>query len=98
MAPAELGQELYTSKGCVACHSVDGSIKVGPSWKGIWGVQRNFTDGTSAPADEEYIRTSMLNPQAKYVAGFAGVVMPSYQGQLTEDEINQIIEYMKTLK
>jgi cytochrome c oxidase subunit 2 len=98
MTPAERGQDLYTVKGCVACHSLDGSIKVGPSWKGLWGSTVKHTDGSTAQFDENYVRQSMMEPQAKIVAGFQGVVMPSFQGQVKEEEINDIIEYIKTLK
>lgn len=98
MTPAELGHDVYVSKGCVACHSVDGTIKVGPSFKGIWGTVTKHTDGTSATVDVDYIRESMLDPQKHYVQGFAGVIMPSFQGLVTEDEINDIAEYIKSLK
>jgi len=98
MTPAELGKDHFVSKGCVACHSVDGSTKVGPSLKGIWGHDVKFSDGTSAIVDENYVRESILNPQGKYVQGFAGVIMPSFQGIIKEEEITEIIEYIKTLK
>lgn len=98
MTPAELGHDLYVSKGCVACHSVDGTIKVGPSFKGIWGKETKHSDGTSAMTDENYVRNSILNPQEKFVAGFAGVIMPSFQGLITEQEITEITEYIKSLK
>ena len=98
LTPAELGKDHFVSKGCVACHSVDGSAKVGPSLKGIWGHDVKFTDGTSAIVDENYVRESLLNPQGKYVQGFAGVIMPSFQGIIKEEEITEIIEYIKTLK
>ncbi len=98
MTPAELGRDHYTSKGCVACHSLDGSVKVGPSLKGVWGAQVKHTDGSVDTFDEEYFRESVLNPQAKFVEGFGGVIMPSYQGLVTEQEINELIEFLKTLK
>lgn len=98
MTPAELGQDHFVSKGCVACHSVDGSVKVGPSLKGIWGRQEKFSDGTTGLVDENYVRDSLLNPQGKFVAGFAGVIMPSFQGVIKEEEITEIIEYIKSLK
>lgn len=98
MTPAELGKDHFVSKGCVACHSTDGSIKVGPSLKGLWGSQVKHSDGSTAQFDENYVRASILNPQEKYVAGFANVIMPSFQGLITEEEINELVEYMKTLK
>ena len=101
MAPDKIGEQLYSSKGCVACHSIDGANGVGPSWKALFGQEREFTDGTKEIADENYIKTSILYPvnppQGKVVKGYAPV-MPSYQGLLTDSEITAIIEYIKTIK
>jgi cytochrome c oxidase subunit 2 len=95
--PAELGAKLYEAKGCNACHSIDGSAKVGPSFKGVAGKQGEFADGASYTADDTYLRQSILEPQAHIVKGYQPV-MPSYQGQLNEKQIVALIEYMKTLK
>tara|TARA_A100001015_G_scaffold85854_1_gene95410 strand:+ start:1299 stop:2258 length:960 start_codon:yes stop_codon:yes gene_type:complete len=92
-----IGQQLYSKKGCNACHSIDGSDMVGPSWKGIYGATRVFTDGTSAIADEAYLKESILYPQRKIVKGYQPV-MPSYQGLLEDIEIDAIIEYIKELR
>lgn len=92
------GEKLVTSKGCVGCHSVDGSAKVGPSFKGLMGRKVSWDDGSTGVTDENYIRESILAPNAKVVKGFAKGVMPTFQGQITEDEIKSIIEYMKVLK
>jgi cytochrome c oxidase subunit 2 len=93
----ELGKIMYVSQGCQTCHSVDGSRGQGPSWKGIYGQVHQFTDGSSAPVDENYIRTSILNPQVKIVRGYEGI-MPTYQGLLTDRQLLALIEYIKTLK
>ena len=95
---AQKGQKLYNSKGCVACHSVDGTIKVGPSWKGLFGTQQQLVAGGTVVADENFIHSFILNPNAKPVKGFPTGVMPTFQGQLTEDELTALIEYIKTLK
>lgn len=95
---AQRGQKLVTSKGCTACHSTDGTVKVGPTWKAIFGAARVFDDGTTAPADENYIRESILNSNAKVVKGYAKGVMPAYQGQLKEEELNALVEFIKELK
>lgn len=92
----ELGAKLHKSKGCVACHSVDGSTGTGPTWKGIWGTSRKFKDGGSATADENYIRESMLEPGKHIVDGFANQ-MPTFQGQVTDREILAVSTYIKTL-
>ncbi len=94
---ADMGKDLYGKKGCTTCHSTDGSAKIGPTLKGLWERKRVLEDGSSVVADADYLRESILTPKTKVVKGFAPR-MPPYQGQLTEDEINQIIEFIKKLK
>lgn len=95
---AQKGEKLYNSKGCVACHSVDGSPKVGPTWKAIWGQQgRELASGDKVNVDENYIRESILNPNAKIAKGYPQGVMPAQQGLLTEQQLTALIEYIKTL-
>jgi len=93
----ELGKKLFTSKGCNACHTVDGSTIIGPTWKGLYGKTTTLTTGKKVVADDNYIRRSMVDPQAEIVEGF-DPVMPTYSGLLSDREINGIIEYIKTLK
>lgn len=97
MPPVELGKLLYEKQGCNVCHSVDGTPKIGPSWKGLFGKSETYTDGSTGTVDENYIRQSILEPNAKIVQGFAPS-MPTYQGKLKDEEINGIIEYIKSLK
>jgi cytochrome c oxidase subunit 2 len=94
--PVERGQAVY-SRLCVACHTIDGTVRIGPSFKGIWGETHNFVDGSTATVDENYVRDSILNPQAKIRQGFPPS-MPSFQGQLSDKEIVGVIEYLKSLK
>ena len=94
---AEQGKKLMQLKGCVACHSDDGSARIGPTYKGAFGRQVEFVDGTKTTADENYLRESIENPTAKVVKGF-NPVMPTYKGQLTEEETNALIAYIKSLK
>ncbi len=96
LVPAELGEKLYKEKGCNACHSVDGSVVLGPTFKGLIGRKGECTDGSTYTADENYIRQSILEPQAQIVKGFQPV-MPSFKGILSEDDISALIAYMKTL-
>ena len=96
MDPAQYGKTLYEQRGCKGCHSIDGSKRVGPSFSESFGNQRPFASGDSLVADENYIRESVLNPKAKVVAGYQPV-MPSYKGQLSDDDINSIVEYLKTV-
>lgn len=99
----KVGQYLYTTKGCVACHKVDGTRLVGPPWDKTWMQPHTFADGSTLdPSDGEdayanYIRQSILEPSAKIVSGFPNQ-MQSYQGQIKEKEIDAIIAYMQYLK
>jgi len=97
LPPEELGKLLYEKQGCSTCHSVDGTPKIGPTWKGLFGKTESFVDGSSAPADENYIRQSILDPAAKVVQGYAPS-MPTYMGKLKDAEIDGIIAYIKSLK
>lgn len=96
LPPAESGQKLYERSGCTACHTIDGATIVGPSFKGLFGQTEKLQDGSTAIVDENYIRESILDPTAKMVEGYAPV-MPSYKGLLSDKEITDIIEYIKTL-
>jgi cytochrome c oxidase subunit II len=97
LPPEKLGERLYSNLGCSTCHSIDGSRGQGPSWKGIYGAQHKMSDGKAMLVDENYIRTSILQPQAMLVEGYQGI-MPSYQGQIRERQLVALIAYMKTLK
>lgn len=94
---AQLGRLLYAKYGCDACHSLDGSRGEGPTFRGVFGRPVRLADGRSVPADENYIRESILQPQAKVVAGFQPV-MPTFQGLLREREIAALIEFIKEQK
>lgn len=95
MTPEELGASLYANKGCVGCHSLDGSKMVGPSFKGLYGREEVMADGSKLTADDAYIKESILEPQAKIVEGYAPVMQDL---GVTEDEIVAITAYIKTLK
>jgi cytochrome c oxidase subunit 2 len=97
LPPAELGKQLFTQKGCTACHSIGAERLVGPGMKGLFqSGSRQCTDGTTMTVDENYVRTSILNSNAKIVVGYAPA-MPVFEGQLTEDELSALIAYLKTL-
>jgi len=98
--PGAAGKLLTEQKGCIACHSADGTKIVGPSYKGIFGHKVTVdSDGKEREitVDEEYIKKSILEPDADIVKGFNKGSMISYKGQLSDEEIDQIIEYIKTL-
>ncbi|QDV62855.1 cytochrome c oxidase subunit II [Crateriforma conspicua] len=96
VAPDAWGKTLYNQRGCASCHSIDGSKRVGPSFKDLAGSTHALADGSSVTVDPNYIRESILEPKAKVVAGY-NPVMPSYKGQLSDDDIDSIIAYLKTL-
>jgi len=100
-SPTAAGQRIMKNIGCFACHSTDGSKLVGPSFKGVYGHEVTVvTDGAErqVTADDEYIQRSIYEPNVDVVKGFNKGMMLSYKGQLTDEDIAQIIEYMKTLK
>jgi cytochrome c2 len=99
----EEGERLYQMMGCMACHSIDGTVygKVGPSWKGLYGSERILAKGgDKAIANDDYIKESIQNPSAKVVKGFekldAG--MPIYAGVLNDSQIESLILFIKSLK
>ncbi|MCC5815151.1 MAG: cytochrome c oxidase subunit II [Leptospira sp.] len=94
---ADVGKELYINKACASCHSLDGSRIVGPTFKGLYGKNREFEDGSSAKADENYIKESILQAGAKIVKGYPAA-MPVYQGQLDDEEVSALIEYIKSVE
>ena len=99
LSPSERGKRIYTAKACVGCHSLDGSRLVGPSFKGLYGREGIFTDGTSYTANDSYITESILKPNAHVVQGYPSPSpMIAYEGQLSEAEIKDIIEFIKSVK
>jgi cytochrome c oxidase subunit 2 len=90
----QLGERLYSQQGCQACHSLDGSSNVGPTWQGLYGTTDHpMSDGSTVVADENYLREAILEPNAKIVEGY-GAVMPSYQS-LSERQVSALIAFMK---
>jgi cytochrome c oxidase subunit 2 len=95
------GLTILEKNGCLACHSLDGSKLVGPSFKGLYGSTVGVvTTGKNrkVKADNLYIKTSIVDPDKDIVTGFQGGLMQPYKNVLTDKDIQQIIEYFKTLK
>jgi cytochrome c oxidase subunit 2 len=100
-ADNSLGLKLLEKNGCIACHSLDGSKVVGPSFKGIYGNMRNVnTNGIKkdVKADDVYIKNSIVEPDAEIVDGYPKGLMKSYKGLISDTEIEQITQYLKDLK
>jgi mono/diheme cytochrome c family protein len=97
-ATPAMGKALSESLGCVACHSADGSTegKVGPTWRRLFGAKRTFVDGTTEIADELYLREKILDPQQKKMKA-GQVEMPSYRGVLSEQQLEAIVLYIRSL-
>ena len=92
----EAGQNLALQKGCAACHAVDETDKIGPTWVGLYGSQVELTDGTFVTADDEYLIESIQDPNAKIVKGFSKGSMPPIH--LTDDELNALVAYIKSVE
>src|SRR5437773_2037143 len=92
---ATAGENLFQKLGCVSCHAPNDTGR-GPSLVGLLGKAVRLQSGASVTADEDYIRESILNPQAKIVAGYQPI-MPTFKGLISEDGIMQIIAYLKSL-
>lgn len=94
------GNRLIQEKGCLACHSTDGTPRVGPTLKGLFGKTIIvLTEGKERQlrVDEDYLRKSLVEPNADVVKGFPPI-MPTQKGIFTDEEINELVRYMKELK
>ncbi len=92
----ELGRKLYITKGCNACHSLDGAPGTGPTWKDSYMVEKAMQDGTRVTTDENYLRQSILMPGNQIVAGYSNQ-MPVFMGKLTDRELLALITLIKDL-
>jgi cytochrome c oxidase subunit 2 len=94
---AATGERVAAERGCLRCHTVDGTPHLGPTWRGLYGSTVPLSTGDSVVADETYLTESMMDPSAKLRAGFPSL-MPSYQGLLTAPEAASIVEYIRSLR
>jgi cytochrome c oxidase subunit 2 len=90
--PAEAGAKLFTSLGCNNCHGVQA-----PTMAGLFMSTRTLSDGRTVVADEQYLRESILDSTTKIAAGYAPL-MPSFRGQLTEEQLMELVAYIKSLR
>lgn len=96
--PVERGRKVYENFGCMACHSLDGTPGVGPSWLGLYGREELLTDGSTITADEAYLIESIHNPGLKIVEGYQNIMPPTIAESMTEQQTLDLIEFIKTLK
>jgi cytochrome c oxidase subunit 2 len=94
--PVVAGEKLFIEKACITCHVPNGTGRA-PSLNGMYGAQVLLADGSTVSADEAYVRESILVPNAKIVAGYQPL-MPTFQGQLTEEQIISLTAYIKSLQ
>ena len=88
------GQQVSTDYGCIACHTVDGSPGVGPSWLGMWGRTEKLSDGSTVVVDQDYFVESLLNPGRHIVDGYPNVMMRSF---VTDQEIIDLMAFARSL-
>ena len=93
---ASSGEKLFRHYGCISCHRADSGQR-GPDLAGLYGKQVFLSDGRSLVVDKNYIRESILEPKAKIVAGFQPI-MPTFQGQVNEEEMLQLVSYIRSLQ
>ena len=93
--PGKQGRLLAQSRGCAACHSIDGNPGVGPTWRGLFGKTETMNDGAAVHVDEAYLRESITSPAARIVKGYQRI-MPAQQ--LSPTEVAQLVDYIKTIK
>ena len=91
------GQKLFKDMACNACHSVDGSLKLGPTIKSQYGKNIRHTDGSVVIIDDQYIRESLIYPLKDIAEGYTPI-MPSYKPVLTDEDIENLIAYIKAMK
>jgi cytochrome c oxidase subunit 2 len=96
MSLAQNGERLFASMGCNACHNGSAAAR-GPNLAGVFGSKLTLTSGSEVLVNEAYLRDAILNPSQHVTAGFAPI-MPTYQGQISEDGLIDIVEYLKTLQ
>jgi cytochrome c oxidase subunit 2 len=94
--PTHPGYKLLDENLCLACHSIDGQPGIGPTFKGIYGQTQKLRDGSVVSVDDAFVRQKIVDPNAKIVAGTFEQEMP--KTDLTPEQIDQIIDYLKTLQ
>lgn len=93
---ASQGEKLFQQLGCSTCHLLDEQGRC-PILRNVYGNPVKLDDGRSVTADDAYIRESIVNPNAKIVSGFKRDIMPTFQGQVSEEGLMQLIAYVKSL-
>jgi cytochrome c oxidase subunit 2 len=96
MSLAQNGERLFASMGCNACHSGSAAAR-GPNLAGVYGSKLQLTNGSTVLVNDAYLRDAILNPSQHITAGYAPI-MPTYQGQISEDGLIDLVEYLKGMQ
>jgi len=96
MSLAQNGERLFASMGCNSCHSGTAAAR-GPNLAGVYGAKLTLTDGSQVLVNDAYLRDAILNPSQHVTAGFAPI-MPTYQGQISEDGLIDLVEFIKNMQ
>lgn len=91
---AQRGQSISTDEGCIACHTLDGSPGIGPTWLNMFGRTETLVDGSTIIVNEVYFRESIRYPERKVVEGYPNVMLPYF---LTEEDVEALIEFARQL-
>ncbi len=103
VALANEGKTLFNKYACNTCHSTTGQSGIGPALNGIYGKQVKLEDGSTVTRDDAYLRESILNPDAKIVAGYpkgsmANFIQPYLPELQKEENLSALVEYIKSLQ
>lgn len=99
LTPAQRGEKVSQTSGCTGCHSLNGAKLPGPTWKGLAGESVKLTDGSTVVADDTYLKKAIVDPNAEIVEGYTPNLMPqTYKTQLSDQQINDLVEFMKSVK
>lgn len=94
---ASRGEVLAEGQGCLQCHTTDGTSASGPTWKGLAGSTRPLESGEEVVADDAYLFSSIVDPNSQVVEGYEAIMPTFYSDQLDEQQITDLVEYMKSL-
>lgn len=94
---AAQGERAAATYGCAACHTVDGTPRIGPSWLGVAGSERTLSDGTVVVADSAYLRNSILDPSSQLVEGYDDAMPKGLGDLISSEDLEALVAYMESL-